>query len=229
MAKGELRIQKSILAGPEKKALIWIAEHLPRWINPDSLTTIGFLGSVLAGAGYFLTNYGRGFLWLSSLGFVINWFGDSLDGTLARVRKIERPIYGFYIDHNMDAITALVICIGAGLSPYVSFSAVMLILAGYYLLSIFTYINVYLNEKFVISYYGFGPTELRLVIIILNSIFFFLPGEINRSITLLGIKMKYFDIFVAGVFLILLALYLYSFLMEKKNYEKLDQQKFSKE
>ncbi|HQG56998.1 MAG TPA: CDP-alcohol phosphatidyltransferase family protein [Bacteroidales bacterium] len=222
MAKGEFRIQKSILAGPEKKALTWIASHLPRWINPDSLTTIGFIGSLLAGAGYFLTNYGKGFLWLSSLGFIINWFGDSLDGTLARVRKIERPIYGFYIDHNMDALTALVICIGAGLSPFVSFSAVMLILAGYYLLSIFTYINVYLNEKFVISYYGFGPTELRLAIIILNGVFFFLSNDINRSITLLGIKMKYFDIFVVGVFLILMALYLYSFLAEKKNFEKAD-------
>ncbi len=222
MAKGEFRVQKSILTRPEKKVLLWLASRLPRWLNPDHLTTIGFIGSLMAGTGYFLTNWGKGFLWLASLGFIINWFGDSLDGTVARVRKSERPLYGFYIDHNIDALTALIICIGAGLSPYVSFSAVMLILAGYYLLSIFTYINVYLNEAFVISYYGFGPTELRLSIILINTLFFFLPLK-NHPVTLLGITMKFFDIFVVGVALVLLILFLYAFFAGRKVYEKADE------
>jgi len=224
MAKGEIRVLKSLFAGIEKKALVWMASRLPGWLNPDHLTTIGFIGSLMAGAGYFLTNWGKGFLWLSSLGFVINWFGDSLDGTVARVRKTERPVYGFYIDHNIDALTALVICIGAGLSPYVSFSAVMLILAGYYLLSIFTYINVYLNEAFVISYYGFGPTELRLAIILLNTLFFFLPLR-NNPVSFLGITMKFFDIFVVAVALILMIFFLYAFLAGRKAYENADRKK----
>ncbi|MGQ9620955.1 MAG: CDP-alcohol phosphatidyltransferase family protein, partial [Bacteroidales bacterium] len=221
MAKGEFRVQKSILAQPEKKVLVWIAARLPQRINPDHLTITGFIGAIISGAGYYLTNYGKGFLWLASLGFVINWFGDSLDGTLARVRKTERPVYGFYIDHNMDALTALIICIGAGLSPYVSFSAVMLILAGYYLMSIYTYINVYLNESFIISYYGLGPTELRLILIILNTLFFFLTVE-NQPVTFLGITMKYFDIFVTGLALLLMIFFLYAFFTGRKEYEKAD-------
>ena len=219
--KGEIRTQKSILSKSEKQALRWIADCLPMWIKPDHLTFIGFTGAILSGAGYALTHYGKGFLWLSSLGFVINWIGDSLDGTLARVRNIPRPVYGFYIDHNMDALTALIICLGAGFSPFVSFSAVMLVLAGYYLLSIFTYINVYLNDNFVISYYGFGPTELRLAIIVINTIFFFIPAK-NHPVNILGISIMFFDILVLAVFIILLILYLYSFFTEKKNYEKLD-------
>lgn len=215
------RVQTSFLSKPEKRILGWIAPRLPRWIVPDHLTAIGLAGAFISGAAYVLTNWGKGFFWLSSLGFIINWFGDSLDGTLARTRKIQRPKYGFYLDHNVDAITAFLCVTGAGLSPYLSFSAAMLILVGYYLLCIFTYINSYLRGSLTISYSGFGPTEFRLGIIIINTLFFFLSFE-NRDINLLGITLKLFDLFALGVAFVLLILYTNSFFKEKKYYEKED-------
>ena len=109
-----------ILLGPlERPALHWLAENMPGWVTPDLLTAVGLMGSLIALAGYGLSSYDPLFLWLASLGFIINWFGDSLDGTLARYRHIERPIYGFYIDHSMDIVTEALFFIGLGISPYV--------------------------------------------------------------------------------------------------------------
>ena len=111
-----VRIQTSVLNGVEKKALLWLAERQPKWVNSDTLTLIGFIGSVIIAAGYILSNYNINFLWLASLGLVINWYGDSLDGTLARFRKQQRPVYGFYLDHTMDAINETFMFMGVGLS-----------------------------------------------------------------------------------------------------------------
>jgi phosphatidylglycerophosphate synthase len=219
--QSEVRIQTSILSKGEKTLLIWLANRLPLWVTPDMLTAIGFFGSIMSGAGYFFSNWGKGFLWLSSLGFIVNWFGDSLDGTVARVRKIERPTYGFYIDHNVDAMTAVIIVIGAGTSPFLTLSVVILVLIGYLLLSIFTYINTYLVGVLKISYSGLGPTELRLVIIIINTIFYFLPME-NTILVFNGFKLKFFDLFALFVAFVLLTLYFYYFFAEKKKYEKVD-------
>jgi len=219
--KDAVRIQTSILSRMEKKVLLWIAKRLPKLMNSDHLTGIGLTGAFIAGGGYVLSNWGKEFLWLSSFGFIVNWFGDSLDGTLARVRNKQRPVYGFYVDHNVDAITGLIICIGAGVSPFVSFSVAMLVLVGYFLLCIFTYINTYLKGAFKISYSGLGPTELRLVIILINSLFFFLPTE-NPPVVILGITLKFFDLFALGVALVLMILYFYYFFAEKKEYEKTD-------
>lgn len=217
----EIRIQTSVLSEVEKKALVWMAGRLPLWVTPDLLTTIGFFGALISGGGYVLSNWGKGFLWLSSFGFVVNWFGDSLDGTLARVRRIERPKYGFYVDHNVDAMTALVIVLGAGMSPFLTFSVVMLVLTGYLLLCIFTYINTYLQGVLKISYSGMGPTELRLGIIIINILFYFLPME-NTIFEFLGITAKFFDLLALGVAFLLMALYFINFFMDKKKYEKID-------
>jgi archaetidylinositol phosphate synthase len=219
--QSEVRIQTSILSKGEKMVLVWLADRLPVWVTPDMLTAFGFFGALMSGAGYFLSNWGKGFLWLSSLGFIVNWFGDSLDGTLARVRKIERPTYGFYVDHNVDAMTALVIVIGAGISPFLTLSVVMLVLVGYLLLCIFTYINTYLEGVLKISYSGMGPTELRLGIIIINTFFFFLPME-NTILVFYGITLKFFDLFALVVAFILLMLYFFNFFQDMKKYEKVD-------
>lgn len=215
------RIHKSLLAGIEKRLLVWMANRLPRWINPDHETAIGLFGAFLAGTGYCLTNWDKGFLWLSSFGLIINWLGDSLDGTLARVRKIERPVYGFYLDHNIDAITALIISIGAGVSPYISFAVVMLVLAGYYLLCIFTYINTILRGKFIISYSGLGPTELRLVIIAINTLIFFLP-QAKPILEFQGLLFTFYDICTLAIALTIVVLYFFYFFTEKKTYGEID-------
>ncbi|MFQ3620052.1 MAG: CDP-alcohol phosphatidyltransferase family protein, partial [Spirochaetales bacterium] len=204
-----------------KRFLEGCARRLPTKILPDHLTWFGFVGSLMAGSAYVLTNWSKAYLWIASLGFVVNWLGDSLDGTLARVRKIQRPSYGFFMDHNMDALTALVIGVGAGMSPFVSFSVALLLLTGYFLLCIFTYINTYLKEVFKISYGGFGPTELRLALILLNTVFYF--GNMEKSpVKLLGISLSCFDLLALGIVLVLFGLYFYFFLSARKEYEKVD-------
>ena len=139
--KPHTRINDILLAPLERPALQWLAAHMPSWISPDILTVIGIIGAIAILLGYLLSNQSPGFLWLGSLGFVINWFGDSLDGTLARYRQIERPKYGFFVDHTVDSFNEVLIVIGLGLSPYVSFNIACLGLIGYLLMSILVYIR----------------------------------------------------------------------------------------
>ena len=154
-----------ILLGPlERPALAWLAKHMPAWMTPDRLTGIGTLGAGLAFAGYWLSGLNRQFLWLAVLGIVVNWFGDSLDGTMARYRRIERPRYGYFVDHTVDAFNQCLIIIGLGLSPYVRFDIACLLLIGYLLMSILVHIRTYIDGVFKISYGRFGPTEARVIL-----------------------------------------------------------------
>ena len=173
MSKTDHKRVNDILLGPlERPALQWLATHMPGWMTPDKLTLIGVFGSVVILAGYLLTNVDGAFVWLASIGFVINWFGDSLDGTLARYRKIERPQYGFFVDHTVDSFSYLLVFGGLGLSIYVSFNAAMLALVGYLMMSLFIYVDTYVTGRFKISYGRFGPTEVRALAVLLNIAFF---------------------------------------------------------
>jgi phosphatidylglycerophosphate synthase len=163
-----------ILLGPlERPALRWLSAHMPAWVTPDVLTYIGLFGSILIAVSYYLTNIHIGFLWLATLGFFINWFGDSLDGTLARYRHIERPRYGFFIDHTIDAFSVIMIVLGMGLSPFVRFDLAALAVIGYLLLGNLVYIRTCLVGEFRISYGKLGPTEVRAILIIANTVVFF--------------------------------------------------------
>lgn len=163
-----------ILLGPlERPALNWFAAHMPRWITPDICTIIGVIGAVIIAGSYILSRSDRNFLWLASLGFVINWFGDSMDGTLARYRKIERPVFGFFIDHIVDAGCQVIIFLGLGLTTYVNFDIACLTLVAYLLLSILAYVRTYAVGEFKISYGKLGPTEVRVLAILLNTGMFF--------------------------------------------------------
>jgi phosphatidylglycerophosphate synthase len=223
--KPEVRIQTSILNSLEKKALVWMAQRIPRKINSDHLTVLGFMGALLSSAGYILSNFESNFLWLASLGLLVNWFGDSLDGTLARVRKAQRPTYGFFIDHTIDGLTIFVICVGAGLSPYINFAVAMLILAGYLLLSILTYINTYLKGEFKITYNKLGPTEFRLLVILINTLFIYYPTG-TRNFVLDGVALSLFDIIGIVIAFILFIIYLVNFLIDKNKYAKIDPPKY---
>ena len=143
-----VRIQTSFLNAAEKKALLWLAERQPKWTDSDMLTLVGHIGAVVIALGFILANYSVHFLWLSILGFVINWYGDSLDGTLARVRKQQRPIYGFYIDHTMDAINEALMFMGAGLSPFMRFDLACVILVVYLMLTLNVAMNAHLKGEF---------------------------------------------------------------------------------
>ncbi len=208
-----------ILLGPlERPVLKWLAGHMPAWVTPDTMTVIGVLGAFVTVAGYGLSNLHPGFLWLSSLGYVINWFGDSLDGTLARHRQIERPKYGFYVDHILDAFCEVLIFLGLGLTPYVNFINACLCLIAYLLLSILVFVHTYVSGEFRISYSKLGPTELRLIGILLNTSMFFV-GVRNITIALgaaRSLTFSVFDIPVAVITLLLLIFFVTTALQQTR-------------
>lgn len=186
-----------ILLGPlERPALQWLSVHAPAWMTPDVLTGIGILGSLLIFIAYILTGTDKNFLWLVNLGLVINWFGDSLDGTVARYRKIERPKFGFFIDHTTDAFSQLFVVLGLGLSPYVRFEFAALALIGYLLMSVYVYVDTYVSGVFKISYSKLGPTEVRAIIILANMAVYFFG---NPTLSVSFGDFSAFDIFVLAL------------------------------
>ena len=145
-----------------------LCRKMPRWVTPDRLTAVGTIGAASSALGYVASNWRPEFLFLASFGVVVNWFGDSLDGSLARHRRIERARYGFFLDHSVDAINNLIFAVGLGLSPYVGMDAALFLLCAYYLLSINVFLTAQTNREFQLTYGYFGPTELRLLAIAFN-------------------------------------------------------------
>jgi archaetidylinositol phosphate synthase len=199
------RVHEMLLGPLERPTLQWLSAHLPAWMTPDVLTLIGIFGSVLTFASYWATKVDKNFLWLASLGFVINWFGDSLDGTVARYRKIERPKYGYFIDHTVDSFSMLLVFTGLGLSPYVRLDIACLALVGYLMMSILTYVEAYVSGKFQLSYAKVGPTEMRLIAIIASILIYFLE---NPSIDLSFVSLTVFDLIVAVIAALLFIVFL---------------------
>jgi archaetidylinositol phosphate synthase len=166
--KNAERHQLSILTPLEKITLRWLAVRMPQWVNSDHLTLLGFIGMFLTGLSYYLAGFNRWFLVVGIVCLAINWFGDSLDGTLARIRNRQRPRYGFYVDHIVDAFGASFVVAGLGLSPYMSGTVAMAFLIAYFLMNIEIYLATYTLGVFKLSYGIFGPTELRVIICIGN-------------------------------------------------------------
>ena len=162
--KDAKRVQESILAAPEKRILIWLAERTPARINSDHFTLLGFVSMFLAGACYFLARRYPAALLLATLFLALNWLGDSLDGTLARVRNQLRPRYGFYVDHLLDSLGALAIMGGLALSGYVQERIALGMLIAFLLLSIEVYLATYTIGSFHLSFWRFGPTEVRVLL-----------------------------------------------------------------
>lgn len=210
------RIQTSFLNAAEKKALIWLAHRQPRWMTSDILTYIGVLGAAICALGYYLSNYNVYWLWLSSFGLVVNWYGDSLDGTLARVRQLQRPIYGFFIDHSLDAITVCFMFLGGGLSPIFQMEVAMIMLIAYLVLSIYTYICTIIKDEFLLTYGGgFGPTEMRLIIILLNTVVMYTPWVAIRY-NWDGFEFGVFDIVGFTIAVIMFIMWLVQFLKDRR-------------
>lgn len=188
----------------ERPALQWLAEHAPAWVTPDVLTYLGIGASVLIFVSYALTNISPHFLWLASLGFILNWLGDSLDGTLARYRHIERPRYGFLIDHWVDAMSTVLIFVGLGLSPYVDLVVACLGAIMYLLLSIMVYLVTYVTGVFQITSAKVGPTEIRVLAVILNTVIFFIG---NPLLTLPYFGVSSFYSVVVGIVTAIMGIY----------------------
>jgi archaetidylinositol phosphate synthase len=185
--KSANRIQTSFLARVEKSALIWLAERLPEWINSDHLTAIGFAGQIMAGVSYALA--ARNHAWLiGCIAFLaVNWFGDSLDGTLARVRQQQRPRYGFYVDHMLDSFGVLFMMGGLALSGYMDPRIAIGLLIGFLLLSIQSYLAAYTLGEFRLSFWNFGPTELRLLLALGNLALFRWPRVLKAQYRLFDV------------------------------------------
>lgn len=221
-----VRIQTSVLNAAEKKALVWLAERQPSWVNSDMMTLLGSLGAVVIAVGYALVSRNPAFLWLSSFGFLINWYGDSLDGTLARVRKCQRPVYGYYIDHTMDAINELIIFVGVGLSGLIHFGLALMILVVYLMLTLNVSINAHLKQEFRLTYLKMGPTEFRIIAVILNTLLAVVAPlrDFSCNLTLSGrtFTLGVLDIGGLVILFVLAAVYVYSIIVDARGYARID-------
>jgi archaetidylinositol phosphate synthase len=182
------RVQESFVAALEKRALTWLAERTPAWIGPDHLTALGLTAQISAGACYALAAWNRNWLLGAILFLALNWLGDSLDGTLARVRQRLRPRYGFYVDHMVDTFGALALMGGLALSGYMHPWIAMSLLVGFLVLSIQSYLATHALGEFRLSFWNFGPTELRILLAVGNLALFWKP-----IVHLFGKQFRLFD------------------------------------
>jgi archaetidylinositol phosphate synthase len=199
------RTSRFIFANLERRFLPRMAAALPSWVMPDHLTLLGLLASTGIGAAYYLTRFDEAWFWAATVLLVVQWYGDSLDGTLARVRRIERPRYGFYLDHLTDAYSTVLIGLGLGLSPYMLLAVGLAIVIGYLLLSINVYLETHVYGEFSFGYGMLGPTEVRVVLIALNTTALVL-GPLPFHV--LGVGATVFDVAglaAAGGMVVLLA------------------------
>jgi len=184
-----VRLQTSALSTAEKRLLIRIARRLPAWISSDHLTALGALAMLMAGACYWLSARHQVGLVLAVVCLAINWFGDSLDGTVARVRDCQRPRYGFYVDHVLDTAGTLFLLAGLGASGYMSPMVALALLAAYYLISIEIYLATCVLHTFRMAFFKLGPTELRILLAVGTLALFFHP-----SVTIAGRSFLLFDV-----------------------------------
>ena len=183
------RLQQSLTAAAEKKALLWMAARTPQWISSDHLTLLGFGAQFLAGVGYALAGWNKQFLWLATFFIAVNWLGDSLDGTLARFRNQQRPRYGFYVDHMADTFGAVFLMGGLAFSGFLHWQVAVGMLVGFLILSIESYLTTYTIGKFRMSYALFGPTEIRILLMIGSVVLLYRPHA-----HLLGRTFLLFDV-----------------------------------
>ena len=221
-----VRIQTSVLNAAEKKVLVWLAQRQPRWMTSDILTYIGTFGAIVIAAGYVLSAWNPAFLWISSMGFVINWYGDSLDGTLARVRNLQRPVYGYYLDHTIDAINEVIIFVGVGLSGLIHLEIALLALVMYLLMTINVSINAHLKKEFRLTYAKMGPTELRIIMIIINTLFALVRPlrEFSHEFVLFGHDLVFgaLDYIGVAIVIILAVLHLAEVRKDVRDYAEMD-------
>lgn len=188
------RIQQNWLATTERRILTWLCGTMPPAMTPDRLTAIGMAGAALVFIGYVCSNFGAGWLALALAGYAVQWFGDSLDGSLARYRKIERPSYGYFLDHSCDGLANLMIVLGIGLSPFVGMNVALIALAGYFLMSMHAFLAARVIGELRLSYMAAGPTELRLFLMLLTVAMMF----DDPTKDLIG-NVSGFDILIGGI------------------------------
>lgn len=196
------RIQVNLLARGERRLLNWLCARMPHWVMPDMLTAIGMVGALMVFAGYLASNLGDSWLWLSIVGYFVQWFGDSMDGSLARFRRTERPRYGYFLDHSCDGLATTLVVVGIGLSRYVLLEVALIALTGYLLLSIHAFLAVRVLGEMKLSYAYAGPTELRFMLIGLTLAMI----AAGSQPVLFGV-LTWFDLFVGSIGLLLIVFF----------------------
>lgn len=215
------RIQTSILNGLEKKALVYLAKRQPKWVTSDMLTWFGVAAGVLYAIFCLMARWNVYYLWAASFCLVLNWYGDSLDGTLARVHEIQRPKYGFFIDHSLDVVTTCLFCMGLGLSGMMYLSISLFIMGGYLCMSIYTYLSTIVMDKFRLTYASLGPTEMRLIIILVFTLYMYFPMS-EYTLDVFGTPWTIYDGVGALVAVLLYSIYLVSMSKDLRNLAKID-------
>ncbi|MBI4463065.1 MAG: CDP-alcohol phosphatidyltransferase family protein [Acidobacteria bacterium] len=183
------RKQESLLAPLERHCLYWLARRMPEWVQPDHLTLLGFASMLLGGACYALAGWWSPFLLVVNFWLAVNWFGDSLDGTLARTRNRQRPRYGFYVDHIVDSFGALFLIGGLALSGHMGKGVAVGLLVSFYLLSINSYLATYTLGTFQLSFWKFSPTEVRILLAVGNAV-----ALVRPTVTVFGPPLRFFDV-----------------------------------
>lgn len=223
-----VRIQTSLLNAWEKKTLVSIASRMPRKVTSDTLTLIGILGSIITFVGFILSNLHPQFLWLCVIGLFVNWYGDSLDGTVARVRQMQRPLYGYFLDHNVDVLNEVLLFVGAGLSPFISLPVALFALSGYLSISIYTYTCQIVKDEFRLTYGRLGPTEFRLIVQLLCICFMYVPAltapELRWEVRFADEVFAFglFDFCALAIGVLLYVLYLVAFIKDKNRLALID-------
>ncbi len=220
------RIQTSFINGVEKKALAWLAKRQPRWVTSDMLTAVGTLGALLVGVGFVMTYRSIDWLWLSVAGLAINWYGDSLDGTLARVRNCQRPVYGYYLDHTVDCVNEALMFVGAGLSPLMNLDLALAIFVLYLCMTINVSINAHLKSEFRLTYAKLGPTEFRMLIALGCILLIAFPtwADFTLQVRLAGMVGHFSSLDLLALFLVALlsVIYIITIISDARKYARID-------
>lgn len=200
------RVQENLLARSERRLLNAICARLPVWVTPDMLTALGMIGAFMVFVGYAASNLGVEWLWLTFAGYFVQWLGDSTDGSLARFRKIERPRYGYFLDHSCDGLATTLVVVGIGFTPHVAMEIALVALAGYLLLSIHAFLSVRVLGELKLSYLNAGPTELRFILLALTAAMMIIGPDAPRWPSPLG-SFNGFDLLIGVIAAVLIALF----------------------
>ena len=169
---------ESFLGTTERFVLDWLCRRMPLWVTPDVMTAVAIIGALMIAGAYALTNIDPAFLWLANLGLVLHWLGDSMDGSIARFRNIERPRYGYFVDHSIDGLSVFLIGFGIGLSPYVRLDVALLTLSTYLLILILVFVRTSVTGEFRMAYFRIGSTEIRLVMVLANCVVYVIGNPV---------------------------------------------------
>ena len=219
-------INTGLTAHAEEKAKEWICPRIPQWVNSDMLTVLGFLSSFIIAVGFILGFANRWYLLLVIIGLILNWFGDSFDGSLARYRHKTRPNYGYYIDHITDGLTITVLGLGLGLSGFVRVEIALAFIIMYLMLMMHVELVTYVENEFKYSFGLFGPTEFRIIGILLAVVMFFIPV---KYFDIWGYTLTQYDLFATFAVVVMFIILISSIVSKGVELDKIDRAKWKRE